>query len=109
MLALVWRTLRTGGGAGAGERLRALPRMVRAVARGEYRAASPVRLLLAAAAAGYVVSPVDVVPEALLGLLGTLDDAVVAAWVAGTLLSATDDFLRWERERDRTVPGEVVG
>lgn len=110
-LVAAWRALRRApeGEAGTAERLRAVPRMLRAAARGEYRAASPLRLLLAGAAAGYVLSPVDALPEALLGVLGTLDDAVVAAWVVGTLLTAADDFLRWERGAGRVVPGEVVG
>ena len=109
-LAVLWRTVRDGardGDAGVVERLRALPRMCTAVARGDYRGTSRLRLLLAGAAAGYVLSPVDPLPEALLGLLGTLDDAAVAAWVAGTLLGALEDFLRWERTAG-VVPGEVV-
>ncbi|PPK98402.1 uncharacterized membrane protein YkvA (DUF1232 family) [Kineococcus xinjiangensis] len=110
-LAVMWRTVRHGtpaGEPGVGQRLQALPRMVSAAARGEYRGTSRLRLLAAGAAAGYVLSPLDPLPEALLGMLGTVDDAVLAAWVAGTLLSATEDFLRWERAAPRTVPGQVV-
>ena len=56
----------------------------------------------------YVVSPVDFMPEILLGVLGLGDDALVAAWVAGAVLGETDAFLRWEAERRRVVVGQVV-
>ena len=108
-LAVMWRTLRRGTAAdepGVAERLRALPRMLSAAARGEYRGTSRLRLLLAGAAAGYVLSPLDPLPEALLGMLGTVDDAVVAAWVAGALLTATEDYAAW-RSRRVVGPGGV--
>ncbi|NAZ86795.1 DUF1232 domain-containing protein, partial [Kineococcus sp. T90] len=73
--------------------------MVADSAGGRYR--GPGRSRLAGAAAGlvYLVSPVDALPEALLPLLGLLDDAVVAAWVAGALLSATEDYAAWRERR----------
>jgi len=49
------------------------------------------------AALGYVVSPIDVVPEAFLSVLGLADDAVVASWIAAALVNETESFLRWER------------
>ena len=47
-------------------RLRAVPRLVRAVRSGEYTGVSSARLMLLLAGVGYVVSPIDVVPEGLL-------------------------------------------
>jgi hypothetical protein len=44
-----------------------------------------------------------VVPEALLGLLGLGDDAVVALWLGGVLLVETDRFLDWERRQPTVV------
>jgi uncharacterized membrane protein YkvA (DUF1232 family) len=50
-------------------------------------------------ALAYLVSPIDLLPEAFLGLLGLVDDAVVAVWLGGAFLDETDRFVRWERDR----------
>jgi uncharacterized membrane protein YkvA (DUF1232 family) len=97
----LWRALRRGGAPGLAERARALPRMVGGALAGRYRGLSRARLALVVLGLVYLVSPVDLVPEALLPLIGLADDAVVVAWLAGQLLGETDDFLRWERERPR--------
>ena len=44
----------------------------------------------------YIVSPVDLVPEAVLPVLGAVDDAVVILWAIKTLVDETDRFLAWE-------------
>ena len=97
------RALTSGarGGPSLSKRLAALPRMIKASARGEYDGGK--RLMLMAAAAAYVVSPIDLVPEAFLFVIGLADDAVMIAWLAGTVLSETERFLEWEKERDRVV------
>src|SRR5690606_19866981 len=68
------------GAPGVTTRLLALPRMVRAIRRGEYAGGDLTRVLLMAGAVGYVVSPVDLLPEAVLLLGGLADDALVIAW-----------------------------
>lgn len=108
-IARALRAVARPGGPGLLERLRAMPRLVRATARGEYAGTSLSRLLLLAGAVAYVVSPVDLMPEALLGLLGLADDAVVVSWIATMVVNETEQFLAWEQQRDRTVPGQVVG
>lgn len=77
-------------------RARAIPRMIHAVRSGAYTGLSSGRLALLLAGVGYVVSPVDLVPEGLLLVLGLVDDAVVLGWVAVTLVRETEDFLAWE-------------
>ncbi|WP_460445749.1 YkvA family protein [Angustibacter aerolatus] len=77
--------------------MRAVPRLVRAVHSGEYTGTTGTRLIGLALAAGYVLSPIDLVPEVPLGLLGLGDDAFVLSWLAARLLGETDAFLRWER------------
>lgn len=94
------------GGPAIAVRLACLPRLTRAVARGEYTAVGPGHLALLAAAAAYVVSPVDLLPEALVGVVGLADDAVVLAWLARTLAHDTDRFLEWEQRRATTIKGE---
>ena len=80
--------------------------MMKATARGEYDGG--LRVALMAAATAYVVSPIDVIPEAALLVFGLVDDAAMIAWLAGTVLSETDRFLEWERQRDSILPGTVV-
>lgn len=97
------------GSPGIGERLGALPRLVLATVRGQYSGTSRRRLALLAAAVVYVVSPVDFLPEMALGLFGLADDAVVVSWIAATVINETEQFLAWEKVRERTVRGDVVG
>jgi uncharacterized membrane protein YkvA (DUF1232 family) len=53
------------------------------------------------AAAGYLVSPIDLIPEGLFAFAGLVDDAAVAAWLAGALLDETNRFADWERMMPR--------
>jgi len=51
----------------------------------------------------YFISPIDLVPEALLGPLGFADDVVVAAWVLNDMINRVDqDIVRnhWAGEED---------
>ncbi|GAA2654871.1 YkvA family protein [Paractinoplanes durhamensis] len=97
------RSLMSGarGGPSLSTRLAALPRMLKATAKGQYDGG--VRVAMMAAATAYVVSPIDLVPEAFLFVLGLADDAVMITWLAGTVLAETERFLEWEKERDRVV------
>lgn len=79
------------------ERASAVPRMVRATRSGQYTGISLGRLALLAAAVGYVVSPIDFMPEGLLTVFGLADDAMVVSWIAATLIRETESFLEWER------------
>lgn len=107
--AALGRALTAGarGGPSLGRRLAALPRMIKATTRGDYDGG--LRLALMTAAVAYVASPVDLVPEAFLMLLGLVDDALVVTWLAGSVLAETERFLAWEASRASVVPGQVVG
>lgn len=102
------RALTSGarGGAPLVKRLAAVPRMIRATARGEYDGG--MRLALMAAATAYVVSPIDFIPEGVLLLLGLADDVIAATWLAGALLAETERFLEWESRRARVVTATVL-
>ncbi len=80
------------------QRCAALPRMIRAAARGQYAGLSRGRLLALFGALAYVVSPVDLVPEGVLSVFGLADDAMVIGWLAAALIGHTEDYLAWERE-----------
>lgn len=101
------RALSSGarGGPSLAKRLAALPRMLKATARGEYDGG--LRVALMAAATLYVVSPIDAVPEAFLFVIGLADDAVMITWLAGSVLSETERFLTWEKQRASVLPGVV--
>ncbi|MFI5935560.1 YkvA family protein [Actinoplanes sp. NPDC051494] len=94
------------GGPSIGKRLAALPRMMRATMRREYDGG--MRVAMMAAATAYVVSPIDVVPEAFLLVVGLADDAVMITWLAGTVLAETERFLEWEKQRDAVLPGTTL-
>jgi uncharacterized membrane protein YkvA (DUF1232 family) len=94
-------------------RIGSIPRMVRDVMSGRYDGVSRGRLLIMLLAAAYIVSPIDLVPEALLTIPGLADDAAVAGWLIAALLGATTAYRSWERgaptvEDPRVVPGEVI-
>jgi uncharacterized membrane protein YkvA (DUF1232 family) len=98
----LWRALAHGrrpGSPDLGERLRAVPRMVGDALSGRYAALGRSRLALLGLALAYLVSPVDLVPEAVVRLVSLADDGVVALWLAGAFLAETDRFLAWERSR----------
>lgn len=101
----LWRQVRASrrGGPTLGARLGALPRLVVASLRRRYDGLW--RLALMGGALIYLVVPVDLVPELLLGPLGLIDDAVVITWLAGAVLSETERFLEWERRRTKTISG----
>jgi uncharacterized membrane protein YkvA (DUF1232 family) len=84
---------------GFGRRLAALPRMAWASLRGQYDGGK--RLFLMLVAAIYIVSPFDLIPEAVFLAFGLIDDAFVAVWLVGALLSETDRFLEWEKSKGR--------
>ncbi len=96
------------------EQLMSVPRLVTMTLRGTYPGMDRNRLLLMGLALAYVVSPVDVMPEALMLLAGLGDDAVVLSWLAGAVLVETERFLAWEgapsaaRGPEGVVPGQVV-
>ncbi len=107
---------RRPGAPGVGRLLAAFPRMIIATLTGRYPGLQPGRLGLMLLAALYIVSPIDLIPEAALLVAGLADDAFVLAWLAGALLSETEAFLDWEaagrpagfEEGRRVVPGEVI-
>jgi uncharacterized membrane protein YkvA (DUF1232 family) len=95
-------------------RIASIPRLVRDVVRGDYDGVSRGRLLLMVLALLYIVSPVDLLPEAILTIPGLADDAAVAAWLIASVLGATSAYRMWEDghvaapDDPRVVPGEVI-
>jgi uncharacterized membrane protein YkvA (DUF1232 family) len=102
------------GPTGFGSRIALIPRMVRDVLTGRYDGMSRGRLLVMVLAALYIVSPVDLMPEALLTIPGLADDAAVGAWLIASLLGATTAYRAWTNGRVQADPhvtviqGEVI-
>lgn len=87
------------GGGGRGRRgfwreVGLLARMARSVVAGDYELATP-KVLLLIATLGYVVSPVDAVPD-LIPVLGLADDAGVVAATIGALSYELVQYREWE-------------
>jgi uncharacterized membrane protein YkvA (DUF1232 family) len=101
--ARVLKEARRPGSPDLPERISAVPRMVKATLSGEYDGLDKGRLGLIGLAIGYIVSPIDVVPEALLWVFGIADDVGVAIWVTSVLLVETDKFLVWEGRQSTAV------
>ncbi|MER7074083.1 DUF1232 domain-containing protein [Terrabacter sp. NPDC000476] len=96
-VASVVRASSRPGAPALSERVQAVPRLVRATRSGAYAGTTLRRLGLVAAAVAYVASPVDLVPEAVLPVVGAADDAVVVAWAVRAFVEETDRYLAWER------------
>ena len=103
------------GPVGFTQRLASFPRLVRDVLLGRYDGLSRGRLLLMVLGAAYVLSPIDLLPEALLTLPGLADDALVAGWLVAAVLGATGAYAAWHagevapaQPGSTTVIGHVV-
>ncbi len=70
-------------------------RLIRAYANGSYRQISMQSLLTIVAAVVYFVSPIDLIPDFILGL-GLIDDATVLAWTIRVCAADIASFLAWE-------------
>lgn len=79
--------------------LMAFFRLIRAFAAGEYRQVPWQSLTLIVAAVLYVLLPIDVIPDFIVGV-GYIDDVAVIAWVMNAVRTDIDAFLKWESTRD---------
>jgi len=85
------------------ERVRAVPRMLKSVLRGQYKGMSFGTLGLLALGLVYIISPIDAVPD-VIPVVGIADDTGLALWLA-----SAGDFVAWERGgRPTVIVGEPV-
>jgi uncharacterized membrane protein YkvA (DUF1232 family) len=70
-------------------------RLIRAYYRNDYRAVPETSLVVIIAAIIYVVSPLDVIPDAI-PAIGFLDDATILALALQRTRKDLDDFMIWE-------------
>lgn len=81
----------------AGAALRTLLPLLRDVASGRYRPVPWKALGIAAGAFVYLISPLDLIPDVLVGI-GVLDDLVIVTWLLGKLDDALEDYRVWRGE-----------
>ncbi|MFQ6576188.1 YkvA family protein [Pseudomonas sp. UM16] len=102
--ALIFAVARKGPRLG---RLREDVRLMQALClawwRGEYRSISPKALVTVVAGLLYFVSPLDAIPDWLLGV-GFLDDIAVLAWVMKAVSNELAAFNTW---RNRQAPEKL--
>lgn len=95
--------METGSTSGIAGEAKALLRLIRAYATGEYRDVPFETMVPVVAAMVYVVSPLDVIPEFIPGV-GHLDDAAVLTHAVKLVRGELDKFLAWEQETGRRPP-----
>ncbi len=103
-VASVVRAATRPGAPSIPERVQAVPRLVRSTVEGAYAGTTLKRLWLVAAAVVYVASPVDLLPEAILPVIGAADDAVVLSWAIKAFFEETERFIAWEIGQGRHRP-----
>lgn len=83
-------------------------RMITAWARGEYRSIPWGVMVALVSALIYFLSPIDLIPDMLVGL-GLFDDSVILAFVAAQFKSELDRFALWEAANKGISSGEPGG
>lgn len=86
-------TMQTQGNNGFFTRAAAVPQMIRDTMAGQYDGLGKGRLFAMSLALAYLISPVDLIPEALLTLPGLVDDTAIAVWLLAVLVGSADDYL----------------
>ena len=76
-------------------------RLIRAYANGSYRQVSAKALLMIVASVVYFVSPIDLIPDFIIGL-GFIDDATLLAWTIKACAADIAAFMAWEQARGRS-------
>lgn len=77
------------------ERFSAIPGMLLATLTGRFPGATRQGVGLSLLGIVYVISPLDLMPELLLGPFGLADDAGILAMAIGYLVAASDRYLHW--------------
>ena len=86
-------TMNAHGTNGFLARAKAVPPMLRDTATGRYDGLGKGRLFAMCLALAYLVSPVDLLPEALLTIPGLVDDVGIAVWLLALAMHSADDYL----------------
>jgi len=83
----------------AKDNLKTLVRMVQSYAKGDYKKAPVKSLVMVIAAILYFVSPLDLIPDFILGI-GFADDIAIIAYVYKQIVKDIQAFLQWEAQQN---------
>ena len=72
-------------------------RLIKAYANGSYRVIPWESMSLLVAAVVYILMPIDLIPDFIVGL-GLLDDVALLGWVLKSISTELDAFVEWEKE-----------
>jgi uncharacterized membrane protein YkvA (DUF1232 family) len=98
MAAILYQPRRQNIGGSLKDGLFAFGRLISSYAKGNYREISLKTLLKILAAIIYFVNPLDLIPDAIVGI-GFLDDIAVLTWVHRSASVELDRFKCWEATR----------
>lgn len=90
------------------QKIPAAVRMIKLWRKGEYKMKFT-DILIPALAMLYVISPIDIIPDFVLGI-GALDDLAILAFAIPMLMKEVDKFLLWESQKDnpKIIDAEIV-
>ena len=81
------------------EKLNAFTRMLPLIFTGDYKPRKKRNLIIGIAAIIYVLSPIDIIPEIVLGPFGLLDDFAIILFAIKRLEKEVINFLAWEEQQ----------
>lgn len=81
------------------EKLNAFTRMLPLIFTGDYKPRKKRNLIIGFAAIMYVLSPIDIIPEIVLGPFGLLDDFAIILFAIKRLEKEVINFLAWEEQQ----------
>jgi uncharacterized membrane protein YkvA (DUF1232 family) len=88
------------------EKVQLLIEVVKAWKSGEYRTISTKSILMIIAGLLYFVTPLDLIPDFIIGL-GIVDDAAVIGFVINQLNKELDQFKNWKTQKKEDLPIEI--
>lgn len=94
--AIIMANERKGKLGDAWDKLQLFFELVKSYSKGEYKNVSTRTIITVVGALLYFVSPLDLVPDFIIGL-GLLDDAAVIGYTVKKISKELDDFSAWKR------------
>ena len=103
MITNFWRNKKEYESVFTREKLMAYTRMISLMFKGKYKPKKKRNLFLGVAALAYIISPLDIVPELLLGPFGLLDDFAILLFAIRRLDKEVVNFLLWEEQQSNII------
>lgn len=85
------------------DKFQAFLRMMPLLLKGEYKPKRKRHIIIGIAAAVYAVSPVDLIPAALFGPIGFIDDLIILSYGIKKIDKEIQHFLLWEQDQKELI------